>query len=1052
MRLKRVISAALAVSMAVSMMPATAVSAFAEGTSTNTAVTTTTVDENAPISGNCGAENVQWAYDESTKVLTITGNGPMADYDGIKADADVGTEKDLRPWKPYLDQITEVHIAEGVTAIGNSAFRGMTALKKANIPASIQHLGDYIFRADSELTEVEWAPNFMAHELQDNDTKGTNGETYIGTYVPTSMFDFCSKLGDGKELTKWLPSSFTGVGCAAFRGTKFTVDFDNWSNLKYIGARAFEQMPHLESFTLTDGIQIGLRGTDSNAFNGSGLKKLIVNTEEVPRSFANGCTELTDITLGSAVKKIQPFAFYSTAITTLDVPEGISNIGDCAFYACQNLNKLTFRGKVTLGERVFTACGIKELDILDGAEVICAAGDPFRGSGNDPAVTTINAVELKGTLKSGKKDQTDRSLWHDIFSKNTEITTVNVCGQNLQYVRPSVFPSMETLNVTGGEAHIPAENTYAFSGNTTLKHVNIDVDTYTEDEYVDKTGKQAVVASFRNAQALETFAVRANNVKLGNRTFYDCANLQKIDFTGCTEIRYMNGCLSSSGNAQPLNPNVCIYVNDESANPRATNNDSGLSKNVGIVFVVDGGIVDMNKTGFDSVTKAGCTAKWYENADFTGEAVTTPKTGKTYYAKWEKNKYTVTLDNNGHGEQPAAISPVEYGAPVTDYLPELRDSANEWVFDGWYMDANFATKYDKQAITGNTTLYAKWHEYQNTALTAKVSKSNYLVNTPADVNVTVTPGDDFSKLMQDKDNIKISLTYDDDVTSVMLNGKVLDKKEYTISELMPLMGQNRKLDVTYGKAGTHTFGIALKNGNKIVSECSTDIVVAEKVTELTPATKLYTLTVKNADVTIKNGDEEIKAEKNDKGELIAKVPEKADVTVTYTSQSDAVAFDQWTITTDETLDVDVKNNPLKFQMPAGGATIEAMTKDASIEEDEPNILGTAAVVGTAAAGTAILAWQGYQLGTELYLKTALPAGTAIPTNRAELALLVWNHAGKPAPAAVLPADATDTQKAIAWAVENDLLKAAKDNGETYVDTDSVSRVEVIRVWNKAQEK
>ena len=1054
MRLKRVISAALAVSMAVSMMPATAVSAFAEGTSTNTAVTTTTVDENAPISGNCGAENVQWAYDESTKVLTITGNGPMADYDGIKADADVGTEKDLRPWKPYLDQITEVHIAEGVTAIGNSAFRGMTALKKANIPASIQHLGDYIFRADSELTEVEWAPNFMAHELQDNDTKGTNGETYIGTYVPTSMFDFCSKLGDGKELTKWLPSSFTGVGCAAFRGTKFTVDFDNWSNLKYIGARAFEQMPHLESFTLTDGIQIGLRGTDSNAFNGSGLKKLIVNTEEVPRSFANGCTELTDITLGSAVKKIQPFAFYSTAITTLDVPEGISNIGDCAFYACQNLNKLTFRGKVTLGERVFTACGIKELDILDGAEVICADGNPFRKSGNDPAVTTINAVELKGTLKSGKKDQTDRSLWHDIFSKNTEITTVNVCGQNLQYVRPSVFPSMETLNVTGGEAHIPAENTYAFSGNTTLKHVNIDVDTYTEDEYVDKTGKQAVVASFRNAQALETFAVRANNVKLGNRTFYDCANLQKIDFTGCTEIRYMNGCLSSSGNAQPLNPNVCIYVNDESANPRATNNDSGLSKNVGIVFVVDGGIVDMNKTGFDSVTKAGCTAKWYENADFTGEAVTTPKTGKTYYAKWEKNKYTVTLDNNGHGEQPAAISPVEYGAPVTDYLPELRDSANEWVFDGWYMDANFATKYDKQAITGNTTLYAKWHEYQNTALTAKVSKSNYLVNTPADVNVTVTPGDDFSKLMQDKDNIKISLTYDDDVTSVMLNGKELTEKEYTISELMQLMGQNRelKLNVTYGKAGTHTFGIVLKNGDKIVSECGTDIVVAEKAAELTPATELYTLTVKNADVTIKNGDEEIKAEKNDKGELIAKVPEKADVTVTYTSQSDAVAFDQWTITTDETLDVDVKNNPLKFQMPAGGVTIEAMTKDASIEEDEPNILGTAAVVGTAAAGTAILAWQGYQLGTELYLKTALPAGTAIPTNRAELALLVWNHAGKPAPAAVLPADATDTQKAIAWAVENDLLKAAKDNGETYVDTDSVSRVEVIRVWNKAQEK
>ena len=336
------------------------------------------------------------------------------------------------------------------------------------------------------------------------------------------------------------------------------------------------------------------------------------------------------------------------------------------------------------------------------------------------------------------------------------------------------------------------------------------------------------------------------------------------------------------------------------------------------------------------------------------------------------------------------------------------------------------------------------------------SKSDYLVNTPVDVNIAIAPGTDMYKIL----NGSVALTYGDEVEKVELNGKELTEKEYTVQELAQKMeltsrSSNIKatLNVTYKKVGKFDLNVALKDANGAqICAAGTPVVVAEEAAELTPATKLYTLTVKNADVTIKNGDEEIKAEKNDKGELIAKVPEKADVTVTYTSQSDAVAFDQWTITTDETLDVDVKNNPLKFQMPDGGVTIEAMTKDASIEEDEPNILGTAAVVGTAAAGTAILAWQGYQLGTELYLKTALPAGTAIPTNRAELALLVWNHAGKPAPAAVLPADATDTQKAIAWAVENDLLKAAKDNGETYVDTDSVSRVEVIRVWNKAQEK
>lgn len=385
-------------------------------------------------------------------------------------------------------------------------------------------------------------------------------------------------------------------------------------------------------------------------------------------------------------------------------------------------------------------------------------------------------------------------------------------------------------------------------------------------------------------------------------------------------------------------------------------------------------------------------------------------------------------------------------------IPEKTD----YTFKGWYENAEFDGNAVTTAETGKT-YYAKWELTPVAAtMTATTSKSDYLVNTPVDVNIAIAPGTDMYKIL----NGSVAFTYGDEVEKVELNGKELTEKEYTVQELAQMMkltsrSSNIKatLNVTYKKVGKFDFNVALKDANDAqICAAGTPVVVAEEAAELTPATELYTLTVKNADVTIKNGDEEIKAEKNDKGELIAKVPEKADVTVTYTSQSDAVAFDQWTITTDETLDVDVKNNPLKFKMPAGGVTIEAMTKDASIEEDEPNILGTAAVVGAAAAGTAILAWQGYQLGTELYLKTALPAGTAIPTNRAELALLVWNHAGKPAPAAVLPADATDTQKAIAWAVENDLLKAAKDNGETYADTDSVSRVEVIRVWNKAQEK
>lgn len=189
---------------------------------------------------------------------------------------------------------------------------------------------------------------------------------------------------------------------------------------------------------------------------------------------------------------------------------------------------------------------------------------------------------------------------------------------------------------------------------------------------------------------------------------------------------------------------------------------------------------------------------------------------------------------------------------------------------------------------------------------------------------------------------------------------------------------------------------------------------------------------------------------NDNGDITIEKGATVEVTFDKSILSDAQTFDQWTIKPVSVLNaVDPKAETITFTMPGENVIIEAMTKDASIEE-EPNILGTTLIIGTAAAGTAVLAYQTYQLGAEFYLICALPTGTAIPTNRGELAELVWNNAGKPEPAAVLNANATETDKAIAWAVENDLLKAAKNNGETYEVTDPVNRTEVIKAWNQVQ--
>ena len=403
--------------------------------------------------------------------------------------------------------------------------------------------------------------------------------------------------------------------------------------------------------------------------------------------------------------------------------------------------------------------------------------------------------------------------------------------------------------------------------------------------------------------------------------------------------------------------------------------------------------------------------------------------------------HTVTFNNGEVATDQTVVVP--YAETVT--APDVKVPGYRMA--GYYVDSTYTKEFDfAQKITEDTTVYVKWEAIPAT-MTTDTEKVTCAIGEPATIDFTINANGEAGK------PATVNLEFSNESALEKLRVGVGDQwkdlpTKNNKMEIAYLDAMSGQLEATFNKAGNYTLTVTLKTDAGTTVAKTINITVGEKAAEVVPATQLYDLTIKGADVTIKNGDEELKAEKNDKGELTAKVPENAEVTVTYTSQSDAVVFDQWTVTTDAKLDVDVKANPLTFKMPADGVTIEAMTKDASIEE-EPNVLGTAAVIGTAAVGAAVLAWQGYQLGTELYLKATLPAGAAIPTNRAELALLVWNNAGKPEPVAVLPTDATETEKAIAWAVENDLLKAAKDNGEAYEDTDSVSRIDVIQCWNKA---
>ena len=1053
---KRLISLLLAGSMMVSMLPASAVTAFAE----TTATAVVAENSNTETSGTCGAtknDHVQWNY--ASGVLSITGTGAMANF---KMPTDKNPGAVARPWESLVDEITEVKISEGITSIGDNAFRGFTALTTANIPASISKLGDHIFRSDAALKNVTWAPGFQAPtETTDTDS---NYQTYTGAYVPTSMFDGCTSLGEGVELSSWLPKSFTGIGCAAFRGTAFTVDFEKWDNLTYIGAYAFASMQNLKSFTLSDKITIGLRGGFSNAFNGSKLEKMTIDVGTVPKYFAINA-QIGELQLTDKVKVISESAFYGINITELNVPKNIEEIGLYGFCGCNNLRKITLNGKIKLSTRAFSNNVLEEFVIADGAEVTSdgSAFTEYTQAGIHQ-VSTLKKLEVYGTLKA-EDDNNTKGTWASLFRPNESLTEVTVSGPNMKYATPEVFPYMETLNVVGGDVNIPG---YQYGGDSALKHINIDAQTYT-----------AARGSFRNARALETVVLKATSATLDDRMFRECPKLKAVDFTQCQNIIYATGAFSNDVNttdipgATPLNSSVIFCVKNESQNPR--NHNTGLSATHGIVFVVGDGDVDVNKEGFDSVSRPGYATRWYTDSDCTNaltaeEVKAGPQIGKTYYAAY-KTLHTVTFDD---GVDSTTDSTVKVADGETVAKPETDPKKDGNKFDGWYTDKDctagkefkFVGDENANTITADTTVYAKWTPYK-TKVEPKVEANADPASKTVEITVNVEANPAELAGATATLNFTDANGHDDsaNVVEVKVNGTPVKKDEhgsYTAklntlmqnasengAEAVMLAGVNEEavvpstvkgtalLTVTYTTPGKHNVGIVLNaaNGDVICKEIATVEIAPE------PGTLSLTgCTAKLEDGTpVENG---------------AKVPVGAEVTVTFEQDADSdLVLNGWNVTpetltdTDGKLVKDITADTFTFVMPETdeGVTIEAVTKAKAAAPAEDDSMDAATVVTgvVLGTGTAILA---YHIGTEVYAEQVLGKGVAIPRTREEVALKAWELAGKPA-VELNGEPLSEAAQAEKWAVESGLMQNVDGS---FNGSKKMSKLKALRTLDAAK--
>ena len=610
--------------------------------------------------------------------------------------------------------------------------------------------------------------------------------------------------------------------------------------------------------------------------------------------------------------------------------------------------------------------------------------------------------------------------------------TVNADGKSVTVSGTSGKPTQLTIESSisdnGTNYTVTKIATWAFNACNTLTEVTL-------PNTVDEIGYQA----FFKCSNLTKVIIPEGVTKIGQAAFYGCSQLTSITIP--STIKNMDAAFPSNPKLSQVTLTNGIYRISRSAFKDCTglteikvptsvyeicsdafNGCTGL-----ISVTLEKGINIINSNAFKDCTELndvkynGYKTDWEKvRVNNAGNDTLTSKVRYLCDINFDLNGGTIngsgTMDKQTvySNEKLETAKCYQNGQPFVVPSDPVREG---YTFLGWYQqDATAPTVLAEYVASDNVTFTANWTQkdaidpdvdLKFDAVTGEVTSNNTQVNADDIIN---------RKFYDDKGN---------EVPGEKLNDRGLPTEpgDYIV-----------KVDV---KETEKTAPANQITGNQIKWSYN----VPQKEEKVT-----YTLSLLGGIAKVNGKDTTI----NDNGDITIEKGATVEVTFDKSILSDAQTFDQWTIKPASVLNaVEPKAETITFTMPGENVIIEAMTKDASIEE-EPNILGTTLIIGTAAAGTAVLAYQTYQLGTEFYLICALPTGTAIPTNRGELAALVWNNAGKPEPAAVLNANATETDKAIAWAVENDLLKAAKSNGETYEATDPVSRTEVIKAWNQVQ--
>lgn len=758
------------------------------------------------------------------------------------------------------------------------------------------------------------------------------------------------------------------------------------------------------------------------------------------------CNALTTVTFaeGSQLKSIGLAAFYGTEqayprFKEIKIPDSVDTIGSGAFFYCQDLERITLPSALqTLSSVTFYGCAALS-EVTFPASLKTIESSVFDGCRN------LSEVKLPASLTAIQSSVFHRCSAKTVFYDGSLEQWNHITADNdvLGYSCPSLVMDDYTAQF------IPVEDDpdHPFPG-PPPKTVTITKYTGTESTVilpstisswpVTKIGEDA----FQDNTTITSVTIPANVTEIGSNAFAGCTNLTSVNYEGDWSnltIQSGNPAVEDAANEQLfdfkfiLNNTAVIVTRYRYKGTAADVTIPSRYKGKPVTMIDHAAFHDSAVTSVtipDSVTSihddafVNCSqltnisipnsVTFIGNYAFAGcpssMTVTYPGS-KTQWDAITKGSNNDVLENNlicavleatftADGTTLAPAQTIDRGGKFTE---PAKPSKENHTFAGWYNgDEKFDFDADTTKAPNVLNLVAKWDINQYTV-----------------------------KFVSDHGSF---------ADQTIEHGKPIGTGKPTIPEV-----EGYTFDGWYADEAHKTkfdFSTPITGDTKVYAKW-------EKNAPVLPDT--YALNVSGAfvyvdgvDVTAPAGDTSLPLEKDASVRLVAD-PDR---------MPSGMVFDRWTILNGalnaddaEKFETGRTLEEFAFTMPAEPLSIEATPR--MQEEEGSDTVSVIAGVTLGTAATALVAWQAYDLGMSLYQEHWLPADFVMPKTRAELALLLWNTAGRPAPAAQ-PAftDITDpdTAQAAQWAVETGLM--TPKSADRFKPEKSVTRWKAVRSWKR----